>query len=134
MAGPISAMSEASIHLACWSPEAGWGAKGETGAHTPAQGSMMKLRTGLLALVATGGAAALAFGGTAASTAFSQDASGTITANAATVGMTTSHMTTSLSGLAPGGSASTTVYVENTSTTPAAFYPVSYTHLTLPTN
>jgi hypothetical protein len=82
----------------------------------------MKLRTGLLALVATGGAAALVFGGTAASTAFSQDASGSITANAATVSMTTSNMTTTLSGLAPGGSASTTLYVKNTSTTPAAFY------------
>ena len=82
----------------------------------------MKLKTGLLALVATGGAAALAFGGTAASTAFSQDATGNLAVTASRISMTTGHfVNVPLSGLVPGGSASANIDVTNTSNASADF-------------
>ncbi len=62
----------------------------------------MKIKQGLIALVAAGGTAGLLFGGSAVSTAFTSEQSGAATVTADHVGLQLTSGTFSLAGLLPG--------------------------------
>lgn len=95
-------MSEAAIHPTHWSPQTAGGEPEAKPALSYHGGNSMKIKQGVIALIAAGGTAGLLFGGTAVSTAFTSEQNGAATVAADHVGLGLTNGTFSVSGLLPG--------------------------------